>query len=44
MTDLDNPRPRLTGALIIASIGIALLFLSWIAIYFLLFLPRGAVG
>jgi hypothetical protein len=32
------------GALIVASIAVALLFVGWLAFYFLLFLPRGAVG
>jgi hypothetical protein len=40
----DPPRQRPDGALIVASISIALLFLSWIANYFLVFLPRGAIG
>lgn len=32
------------GALIVASIATALLLIGWLAFYFLLFLPRGAVG
>jgi hypothetical protein len=32
------------GALVVASIAVALLFIGWIAFYFLLFLPRGPVG
>jgi hypothetical protein len=32
------------GALAVAGIAVALLFLGWIAFYFLLFLPRGPVG
>jgi hypothetical protein len=32
------------GALVVASIGAALLFVGWLAFYFLLFLPRGAIG
>jgi hypothetical protein len=32
------------GALLIASIAVALLFLGWLAFYFLLFLPRGPIG
>ena len=32
------------GALVLASIAVALLFLGWLAFYFLLFIPRGAVG
>jgi hypothetical protein len=32
------------GALVIASVAVALLFLGWITFYFLLFLPRGPIG
>ena len=32
------------GALVVASIAVALLFVGWMAFYFLLFLPRGPVG
>ena len=32
------------GALVVASIAVALLFISWLAFYFLLFMPRGAIG
>jgi hypothetical protein len=32
------------GALLVASIAVALLLLGWLAFYVLLFLPRGAVG
>ena len=32
------------GALIVASIAAALLFVGWLAFYFLLFLPRGPIG
>jgi hypothetical protein len=32
------------GALVVASIAVALLFIGWMAFYFLLFLPRGSVG
>jgi hypothetical protein len=32
------------GALIVAAIAVGLLFISWLAFYFLLFLPRGPVG
>ena len=32
------------GALVVASIAVALLFLGWMAFYFLLFLPRGPIG
>jgi hypothetical protein len=32
------------GAYIVAGIAVVLLFLGWLAFYFLVFLPRGAVG
>jgi hypothetical protein len=32
------------GALVVASIAVALLFIGWLAFYFLLFLPRGPIG
>jgi hypothetical protein len=32
------------GALLIASVAVGLLFLGWMAFYFLLFMPRGAIG
>ena len=32
------------GALIVASIAVALLFIGWMLFYFLLFLPRGPIG
>jgi hypothetical protein len=32
------------GALVIASIAVALLFIGWLAFYFLLFIPRGPIG
>ena len=32
------------GALVVAGIAVALLFIGWIAFYFLLFLPRGPIG
>ena len=32
------------GALLIAGISVGLLFLGWLAFYFLLFIPRGSVG
>jgi hypothetical protein len=32
------------GALVVASIAVAVLFIGWLAFYFLLFLPRGPVG
>jgi hypothetical protein len=32
------------GALVLASVAVGLLFIGWLAFYFLLFLPRGSVG
>jgi hypothetical protein len=32
------------GALLVASIAVALLLAGWLAFYFLLFLPRGPIG
>ena len=32
------------GAYFVASIAVGLLFLGWLAFYFLVFLPRGAIG
>jgi hypothetical protein len=32
------------GALVVAAIAVGLLFAGWLAFYFLLFLPRGAIG
>ena len=32
------------GALVVAGIAVALLFIGWTAFNFLLFLPRGPVG
>jgi hypothetical protein len=32
------------GALLIATIAVAFLLAGWLAFYFLLFLPRGAIG
>jgi hypothetical protein len=36
----EGPR----GALVLASISVGLLFIGWLAFYFLLFMPRGSVG
>jgi hypothetical protein len=38
----DTATPR--GALVVAGLAVAALFLGWLALYFLLFLPRGAIG
>lgn len=32
------------GAFVIASIAVGLLFIGWLAFYFLLFMPRGPSG
>jgi hypothetical protein len=32
------------GALVLASVSVGLLFIGWLAFYFLLFIPRGSVG
>jgi hypothetical protein len=32
------------GAFVVASIAIGLLFIGWLAFYFFLFMPRGAIG
>jgi hypothetical protein len=32
------------GALVVASISVGLLFIGWLAFYFLLFMPRGPIG
>jgi hypothetical protein len=32
------------GALVVSSIAAGLLFIGWIAFYFLLFIPRGPIG
>jgi hypothetical protein len=32
------------GALFLASVSVGLLFIGWLAFYFLLFIPRGPIG
>ena len=32
------------GALVLASVSVGLLFIGWLAFYFLLFIPRGSIG
>ncbi len=32
------------GALVVASIAVALLLIGWLLFYFLLFMPRGPIG
>jgi hypothetical protein len=43
-SDVDETRLGLRGAMVIAAIAVALLFLGWLAFYFLLFMQRGSVG
>jgi hypothetical protein len=32
------------GAFLVSGIAVALLFVGWVAFYFLLFMPRGSIG
>jgi hypothetical protein len=32
------------GAYLVSGVAVGLLFLGWLAFYFLVFLPRGAIG
>jgi hypothetical protein len=32
------------GAFVVSGISVALLFIGWVAFYFLLFMPRGSIG
>lgn len=32
------------GAYVVAGLAVGLLFVAWLAFYFLLFMPRGSVG
>ena len=32
------------GALLVAGIAVALIFIGWLAFYFFLFIPRGPIG
>jgi hypothetical protein len=32
------------GAFVVSGIAVALLFVGWVAFYFLLFMPRGSIG
>jgi hypothetical protein len=32
------------GALLVAGLSVTLLFIGWLAFYFLLFMPRGSIG
>jgi len=36
----EGPR----GAFLLAGISVGLLFIGWLAFYFLLFIPRGPIG
>ena len=42
LTESLQHGPR--GALVVAGIAVALLFIGWLAFYFLLFMPRGSIG
>ncbi len=44
--DSSDPKDAVTprGAVAVAGLAVAVLFLAWLAFYFLLFLPRGAIG
>ena len=52
-TTSDQPRPPAVaytlkggprGAYFVAGISVGLLFIGWLAFYFLLFIPRGSIG
>jgi hypothetical protein len=32
------------GAFVVSGIAVAMLFIGWLAFYFLLFMPRGSIG
>jgi hypothetical protein len=32
------------GALVVSAVAVGLLFIGWMAFYFLLFMPRGPIG
>ena len=38
----ESAGPR--GAFVVAGVSVALLFVGWLAFYFLLSLPRGSIG
>jgi hypothetical protein len=42
VTEALRHGPR--GAFFVAGIATALLFVGWLAFYFLLFIPRGSIG
>ncbi len=42
VSDALKEGPR--GALFLSAIAVALLFIGWVAFYFLLFLARGSIG
>jgi hypothetical protein len=44
MGSADSVGSSVRGAVLVSAIAVALLLLGWLAFYFLLFLPRGAVG
>jgi hypothetical protein len=41
---VPSPHYGPRGAFLVAGISVALLFIGWLAFYFLLFLPRGSIG
>jgi hypothetical protein len=43
-TAVDAVKYGPRGAFLVAGISVALLFIGWLAFYFLLFIPRGPVG
>jgi len=32
------------GALVVAGVAVAILFIGWLAFYFFVFMPRGSIG
>ncbi len=32
------------GALVVAGVAVAILFVGWLAFYFFVFMPRGSIG
>jgi hypothetical protein len=40
----ESLRGGARGALVVSAIAVGLLFIGWLAFYFLIFMPRGPVG
>jgi hypothetical protein len=40
----ESLRDGARGALVVSAIAVGLLFIGWLAFYFLIFMPRGPVG